>query len=488
MSEALKLLSQKLQRARTNPGLRLYKPHPKQEQFHNSRAKERLLLGGNRSGKTVCGGVETVRFLKGELEYQPPVRGRIVTVDFDDGCDRIILPELARWIPPSLLKDGSWERTYNKRTHSFEFENKSTCEIMTYEQDVKKFVGTSRHFVWFDEEPPEDIYNECRQRLIDTNGFAYITMTPIEGLTWVYDKLVLLGEQRPSCIVIYVDVTENPYVDPTVALSTVSNYDESEQLSRKAGIFVPRRGFIYAKYLHEDGDYPNVIERWSPGPEDTIVAGMDHGFTNPTCFLWAALNGDNDLIVFDEYYHSHRTITENCREITKLNLQYKRLIYTVGDPSILQTDPNTGDTIMTHYAQGGVYILPGDNNQRAGLDKVRERLQPIKGTRPTLYISKEGCPNLLWEMKKLQFGEWQNRKARRDHNAKEEQIKKDDHACDALRYLVMSSPSRSIDLPPDKPDIPEDYSVALNGHEPRLASVAPNHSDAGYDFHLGEEW
>ena len=41
---------------------------------------------------------------------------------------------------------------------------------MSSDQDLQKFAGTSRHFVHFDEEPPEPVYEECRARLVDTNG------------------------------------------------------------------------------------------------------------------------------------------------------------------------------------------------------------------------------------------------------------------------------------------------------------------------------
>ena len=34
----------------------------------------------------------------------------------------------------------------------------------------EKFQGASLDYVWFDEEPPEDVYNECRMRAWTSAG------------------------------------------------------------------------------------------------------------------------------------------------------------------------------------------------------------------------------------------------------------------------------------------------------------------------------
>lgn len=145
-----------------------YTPHPKQILFHSSAAKERLFVGGNRSGKTVAASVEDIYRLRGESPYQAvkpaPVQGRIVGVDFDNGVEKILKPMIQRWIPPSLLINGSWEDSYDKGLRVLNCANGSAMEFMSYIQDVPKFAGTSRDFVHFDEEPPEAIYDECKDR------------------------------------------------------------------------------------------------------------------------------------------------------------------------------------------------------------------------------------------------------------------------------------------------------------------------------------
>src|SRR5262245_727536 len=162
--ELMKGLSDGLIKASRRPNLWGYSPHQKQIQFHTSAAKTRLYIGGNRSGKTVGGCVEDIWWLMGRHPYMetppPPVRGRIIGVDFDNGIEKILKPEITRWIPPSALIDGSWEKSFNKGLRTLTLANGSFLEFMSYVQEVDKFAGTSRHFVHFDEEPPQPVYIE----------------------------------------------------------------------------------------------------------------------------------------------------------------------------------------------------------------------------------------------------------------------------------------------------------------------------------------
>jgi len=173
-AELLYKVSEQIRTTATVPNLNRYKPHAKQIEFASDQHKHRLYVGGNRSGKTVAGVIEDIRYLKGEHPYRKvpegPVRGRVVGVDFASGIDKILLPQFQQWVPKSLLINGSWDDSYSKERRVLTLANGSFVEFMSYDQDLQKFAGTSRHFVHFDKEPPELVYDECRARLVDTNG------------------------------------------------------------------------------------------------------------------------------------------------------------------------------------------------------------------------------------------------------------------------------------------------------------------------------
>src|SRR4030095_13273821 len=182
-----------IKRQAVSPNLYAYVPHEKQRLFHQSTKHTKLYIGGNRSGKTTGGVTEDIFWAIGKHPFRKvpdtPTRGRVVAVDFIQGVEKIILPEFGRWVPPSYLINGSWEDSYNKQLRTLELTNGSFIEFMSYDQDLEKFSGTSRHYVHYDEEPPKHIFNECQARLIDTDGSCWLTMTPVEGMTWVFEDL-----------------------------------------------------------------------------------------------------------------------------------------------------------------------------------------------------------------------------------------------------------------------------------------------------------
>lgn len=61
----------------------------------------------------------------------------------------------------------------------------SLLGFKSYDQGRKKFQGTAKHGIWLDEEPPEDVYDECLMRLMTTDGMMLCTFTPLSGLTAV---------------------------------------------------------------------------------------------------------------------------------------------------------------------------------------------------------------------------------------------------------------------------------------------------------------
>lgn len=59
----------------------------------------------------------------------------------------------------------------------------SRLGLKSYEQGRKAFQGTAKHGCWLDEEPPAEVYDECRVRTMTTNGLILMTFTPLSGLT-----------------------------------------------------------------------------------------------------------------------------------------------------------------------------------------------------------------------------------------------------------------------------------------------------------------
>lgn len=441
-AELLKAISSGFKSAAARPNVYGYRPHERQVEFHSSPHKGRLFLGGNRSGKTVAGAVEAIWWATRTHPYldlsrwAEPLRGRVVSVDFLNGVEKIVRPEVARWCPTSALKGGSWETAYSKELRTLSFENGSFIEFMSYDQDLDKFAGTSRHFVWFDEEPPQAVFEENMMRLIDTGGQWWITMTPVEGMTWIYDDVYLKWEKKEvdHIHVVKVDMSQNPHLNQGEIDIFMSQLAEDEVKARKEGRFISSGGLIYKNFSDK-----NIVEPFKPPVEWMHVAAMDHGFRNPTAWLWAAINPEGHIYIYDEHYESDKIVSYHAQKVHEINAIHERAPdYYVGDPSIRNTDPITGTSILLEYMEYGVPIMLGNNDQRAGINRVTRYIGD-DGIPPRLFIT-SNCVNLLSEIRRLRWQVWADKKSRRDKNFKEEQHKKYDHACDAMRYLISSRP------------------------------------------------
>ena len=439
--DALRMLSEGLRSAALRPNVLNYKPHAKQETFHRSQKRRRLYIGGNRSGKSVGGVVEDIFYLTGKHPYKttppPPVRGRVVCVDFKHGVHQIILPLFAQWLPLSELKGGSWEKAYNKEMNQLTLENGSTCEFMSYEQDLEKFAGTSRHFTHFDEEPPKPIWTECLARLIDTAGDAWVTMTPVEGMTWVFDDLYTPGTKDDEFIdVVEIEMTQNPYIAESEVSLYKSGLDKDEAKARITGKFVAIGGVVFKKF---DTDV-HVIDAVIPPFDWEWYVSIDHGFNNPTAFLWHAVSPSGKVITFAEHYESEKTVDQHAAIFHARNAVLGRSPdYVVGDPAMSQRNGVTGVSIFEEYAKYGVHIAASNNDVPAGIAIMNRYLNHDKDTKPLWNIT-ENCPNLIHEMGRLRWKKWASKKQQADNNKHDVIHKKDDHACDSARYFFTFIP------------------------------------------------
>lgn len=66
----------------------------------------------------------------------------------------------------------------------------SMLGFKTYDQGRSRWQGETLDVVWFDEEPPQDIYVEGMTRTNATEGMIFITATPLLGMSEVIYSFV----------------------------------------------------------------------------------------------------------------------------------------------------------------------------------------------------------------------------------------------------------------------------------------------------------
>ena len=437
-------LSSGLKKQVERPNLYAYVPHAKQRLFHKSIKHSKLYIGGNRSGKTTGGVVEDIFWAMGRHPFRKvpasPTRGRVVAVDFTQGVEKIIIPEFARWMPPSFLINGSWEDSYSKQLRTLTLQNGSFIEFMSYDQDLDKFAGTSRHYTHYDEEPPKHVYNECEARLIDTGGSSWLTMTPVEGMSWVFEDLYTPGKENndPDIEVIEVDMLENPHVSPEAAERYLRTLDPEERKAREHGLFVQLGGRVFKQFSRET----HVVPSFVPPLDWEWYVSIDHGFNNPTAMMWHAVSPKDEVVTFAEHYQSEMTVKEHAEVYHERNKMFGRIPDVIcGDPAMHQRSGITGTSIVQEYADNGVYIstegIPKDVS--TGINRMTQYLR-LNDSNKSKWNITENCDALVNEMLRLRWETWATRKGAYDNNKQEKIHKKDDHACDSTRYFFTLLP------------------------------------------------
>ena len=66
----------------------------------------------------------------------------------------------------------------------------STLGFKSYDQGRTKWQADTLDFVWFDEEPPQDIYFEGLTRTNATDGMVFLTFTPLKGMSDVVHSFI----------------------------------------------------------------------------------------------------------------------------------------------------------------------------------------------------------------------------------------------------------------------------------------------------------
>lgn len=185
--------------------------YPRHLEFFRAGAtyRERGAICGNRIGKTLgLGAYETTAHLTGLYpawwegrRFPKPVRAWAVGETFESTRDAVQPALLGTvggadgrkavsgtgMIPGNLLDRPTWKSGVPDLVDTVRVKHASggwsLLGLKAYQQGIGSFTGTAQHVIWCDELCPEDIWGECVTRTATTDGVAYLTVTPIKGLT-----------------------------------------------------------------------------------------------------------------------------------------------------------------------------------------------------------------------------------------------------------------------------------------------------------------
>ena len=431
--------------------------HKKQIDFHKSLKRNRWVFGGNRTGKTECGAVETLWISLGIHPYRqnrPKTEGWVVSLS-NRVQKEVAQSKILKYLPKSsiveiIMNEGKKASPENGIIECIiiknVFGNFSKIWFKSCEEGREKFQGTSLDFVWFDEEPPEEIYTECKMRVMDKKGDIFGTMTPLKGLSYIYNEIYLNQTQDPEIYYEFISWEDNPFLDKSEIERMSLTLSKDELENRKFGRF----SFINSGLIYPEFDINiNVIEPFIVPEDWQDSISIDPGLTNPLSCHFYARDYDGNIYVIAEHFAENKTVEYHASKIIEIanKLGWKRLkngmIEALIDSAAKQRTLSSQKNLVDLFYENGIIVNPNVNKDvLSGISKVKTFLKNIN-EKSRLYIF-SNCKNMIQEFKTYRWG------------GDESPIKKDDHCLDELRYYIMSLNSGTKPLQTYKTEIQKD--------------------------------
>lgn len=254
-------------------------------------------------------------------------------------------------------------------------------------------------------------------------------------------KLAIQENSRSKYKMIVAPSTENIHLPDGYIEGMLGSYSKERIQRDIMGSFDSFEGMIYNDFDRTK----HVVEPFTIPVNWTRVIGLDVGFTNPAAALFGAVDEDGSIWIYDEFYQREWLIEDICKKgiLPKIGKSKISAIYI--DPSAKakrnQANGRAYSDFSTYLENLGdkVPLLPANNEVGAGIDRVKGYMRvQAKNGKPKLRIFST-CTNLIEEIGEYRWAEL-SASQEGTKNQKEEPRKYNDHACDALRYLVMSRP------------------------------------------------
>ena len=423
--------------ARYNKGRRV---HKKQLLFHKCKKRNRWVFGGNRSGKTECGAVEAVWMARGVHPYRKNranVFGWVVSVSQQVQRD-VAQKKILSYLRPDQIvdivmlsgrRDSPASGVIDQIVVRNETGGTGVIGFKSCDQGREKFQGSSLDFVWFDEEPPKDIYEECVMRVMDKRGDIFGTMTPLKGMTFIYNEIYLNRKNNPEVWCEFMCWDDNPFLSKKEIKLLEGALDSHSLDSRRYGKFSSGEGLIYPEF--DPAVY--VIPPFKVPPEWQDNISIDPGLNNPLSAHWYAVDYDGNVYVVAEHFAAGRDIDFHVRSIKDIcraigwrddgKGRYSALI----DSAASQRTLASSKSVAELFCDGGIMVdTKVDKDVFAGICRVKEYLKRGNG-KADIYIF-DTCRNMIEEFLTYSWAAGDSPK------------KVDDHCMDELRYYIMSRP------------------------------------------------
>lgn len=462
---------QRLAKLKKNYGLLFYNPFPKQDMFHaNGHFLRRYVRTGNRFGKSTLGAAEDCAWAIGERPWYPegdprrtagiprrPTKGLIIVADWDKAkeiftnrAEGAAQGKLFKFLP----KDSIGKCTSNSGIIvSIEVKSIHGGWSTIYIDTVKSYKANpmgqeSSDWDWIhvDEPCPKDMWIANSRGLIDRQGSAWFTCTPINE-PWINDMFIPRKAMRKEVSgAIQMDddhwmITgssyDNPYNTEKALKMFEKDLTEEEKQCRIGGIPLALSGLVYKEFnpdVHVLTKLPTGWQSWMHPPESyTHRIFIDPHPQTPHAVLFAATSPYGPVYYWHEIFRKC-LIPDLCDMINEIMMGYE-IADIFCDPSAFVQSP------VDDMSMADCFLANGLNVQRAPKDLSRGIIEaqaflgarmrtPLGTVVPKAFFSPH-LSETLWEFDHYMWSS----------TRKDKPVDKDDHMMENFYRSVITDHS-----------------------------------------------
>jgi phage terminase large subunit-like protein len=248
----------------------------------------------------------------------------------------------------------------------------STLRFKYYEQGRQKWQGPPVEVVWFDEEPPPDIYAEGLARTIATQGMAYLTFTPLLGMSQVVQSFLVAP--TPDQHDTNMTIDDALHIPAEERERIIASFPAHEREARARGVPTLGSGRIFP--IAEEQitvDAFEIPSHWAQ------IGGLDFGWDHPFAAVKLAWDRDADVVYVTAAYRSKQETPPIHAAAIR---PWADWLPWAWPHDGLQHDKGSGDQLAELYRSQGLGMLPeramfddGTNGVEAGVADMLTRMQ-----------------------------------------------------------------------------------------------------------------
>lgn len=421
-----------------------YHPNPSQTPFHQSRAFERLLVGGFGSGKSYAIVAEAIALM---LEH-PGIRGLIA---------RSSIPALkasTEAIFVDLLPPEFWARCKTTRVgghyDSIQFDNGSEVHFKSL-HDWKALRSINYGFMAIDEadEIDRETYEGmlARIRQVDptaagrahgagpiTRRCVFLAMNPA-GHSWHWERFVRDNNGEHDWF--RTTSLDNPYLPPEY-IQKLLTYPKQWVQRYVLAAWGDFAGQIYEAWgeRHMVPPYPrSPFDGRAEYPDHALHwMSLDPGMRDPTAGLWVIVERQPRLRIVGvaEYQEANLDVTAHTREFRRIEARHQlRPTKRVADPNRINIRDSTTPTKLSDaYRRNGFRFDLGPSRYD---DRITALGTLIANDQ---FVVTEDCPMTYASIRDARWRDLSPTQKARGEDAPEKPEKKNRHLCDAAEYIA----------------------------------------------------